>query len=125
MNYRWSISTGKIVNGEFLEAFVTRIFDDDPAMKAMILMTFPSITPPNVIDCIRYGDDQIAIFRYMELHSGCSIEEASKAVRQIKEDMDRIRRKRYYKNFTKGMKETDNKSTKTYAPIDDAVTKKE
>lgn len=89
MNYYRSKVTGKIIT----EKALRNLYDiygqaegnvvDHYILKEVI----EKIDPPTLEDCIRHGNDGVAIIRFREMNEDASFEEARKAIRDLRHEL--------------------------------------
>lgn len=89
MNYYRSKITGKIIT----EKALRNLYDiygkaegnvvDHHILKEII----EKIEPPTLEDCIRHGNDGVAIFRFRELNEDTTFDEAKQAIRDLRYEL--------------------------------------
>lgn len=89
MNYYRSKITGKIIT----EKALRNLYDiygraegnvvDHYILKEII----EKIEPPTLEDCLRHGNDGVAIFRFRELNENVSFDDARKAVHDLRHEL--------------------------------------
>lgn len=98
MNYYRSTITGKIVSEKALRNLYD-IYGKDKGNFVDMVVTKEILEPvenPSLEECLRHGNDGIAILRYRELNENASFEEAKEFVQKIRKEMkqNRNRKKR-------------------------------
>ena len=84
--YYRSRYTGKIFTKRFAsildDIYGPGCFDYDITIGNLI-----PIEPPSLVDCIKDGNDRLAVFRYREIYKGTSWDDARNAIVLLKKDV--------------------------------------
>ena len=93
MKYYRSRYTGKIFTEKFAklidDVYGPGSFEYDISIGNLVL-----IEPPTLSECIKNGNESLAIYRYREMYPGTSWEDARKAVVKFKKDTMGFKKKK-------------------------------
>lgn len=89
MNYYRSKITGKIITDKALRNLYDIYGEADGNVVDWYIKkeVIEPVEDPSLEECIRYGNDGVAVIRFRELNEEVSFEDAKKAVRDLRREL--------------------------------------